>query len=155
MPQDGQNDPQVSQDVHKTLQASSHDFLEPDRLFFLGKRGRLPRQVPRRPLARPKRCRRACDATSTVGRVFGAIFHRFCRVARKLRCAFRISFYSVLLGSSEVSSERACATKRSKIDVFRPSKSSPGASGRAEIEPERASSHDKTRKSRAKLIDLF
>ena len=72
-----------------------------------------PGTVPRRSRARPERCRSVCDATSKVGRVIGTFFGRFCLVAGKLRCAVRISFYSVLLGynvllgSSDVSSERA------------------------------------------------
>ena len=70
-----------------------------------------PGAVPRRSRARPERCRSVCDATSKVGRVIGTFFERSCLVARKLRCAVRISFYSVLLGSSDVSSERARAAK--------------------------------------------
>ena len=70
-----------------------------------------PGTVPRHSRARPERCRSVCDATSKVGRVIGTFFERFRLVARKLQCAVRISFYSVLLPSSEVSSERARATK--------------------------------------------
>ena len=60
------------------------------------------------PVSRPS----AYGAPSGFARAFGSIFGRFRLVARKLRCAFRISFYSVLLCSSEVSSERVRATKQ-------------------------------------------
>ena len=67
-----------------------------------------PRRAARRrsktlPMGRPS----ACGAPSGFERVFGSIFGWFCLVARKLRCASRISFYSVLLGSHEVRTERA------------------------------------------------
>ena len=67
-----------------------------------------PRRAARRrsktlPMGRPS----ACGAPSGFERVFGSISGWFCLVARKLRCASRISFYSVLLGSHEVRTERA------------------------------------------------
>jgi len=66
-----------------------------------------PGTVSRRSQARAERCRSACGAKSTVGFVIATIFHCFCLVARKLRCAFRIGFYSILLASSDVRSEHA------------------------------------------------
>ena len=86
-----------------------------------------PGTVPRRSRARPERRRSACGATTTVRRVIGTIFHRFCLVARKLRCAFRVSFYSVLLPSSEVSSERERATKTLENRGVSASKIEPGS----------------------------
>ena len=86
-----------------------------------------PGTVRRRSRARPERCRSVCDATSKVGRVIGTFFLRFCLVARKLRCAVRISFYCVLLGSSDVSSERARATKTLENHGVSASKIEPGS----------------------------
>ena len=86
-----------------------------------------PGTVPRRLRARPERCRSVCDATRKVGRVIGTFFERFCLVARKLRCAVRISFYSVLLGSSDVSSERARAMKTRENRGVSVSKIVPGS----------------------------
>ncbi len=86
-----------------------------------------PGTVQRRPRARPERCRGVCDATSTVGRVIGTFFRRFGLVARKLRCASRISFYSVLLGSSDVSSERVRATETLENQWVSASKIEPGS----------------------------
>ena len=86
-----------------------------------------PGTVPRRSRARPERCRSVCDATSKVGRVIGMFFERFCLVARKLRCAVRISFYNVLLGSSDVSSERARAAKTLENRGVSASKIEPGS----------------------------
>ena len=54
------------------------------------------------PMYRPS----ANAAPSGFERALGSIFGRFCFVARKLRCASRTSFYSVLLGSNEVDTKR-------------------------------------------------
>ena len=86
-----------------------------------------PGTVSRRSQARAERCRSACGAKSTVGFVIATIFHCFCLVARKLRCAFRIGFYSILLASSEVSSERARATKTLENRGVSASKIEPGS----------------------------
>ena len=101
--------------------------------------------VPRRPRTTPEQCLSEFGAPSAVQHARGTIFHRFCIVARKLRCAFRISFNGVLLTSDEVSTARARTAKLLKIEAFRSPKSSLGASGRPKIEPERPSSSEKAR----------
>ena len=73
-----------------------------------------PGTVPRRSLARPERCRSACDAAGTVGCVIGAIFHRFCLGARKLRCAKNVAPANVLYTSQEVNI--ACARAAKKLE---------------------------------------
>ena len=83
---------------------------------ILGHPGRAQsRQEPSKSVPRPSRRRSktllvahpsACGAPNGFERVFGSIFGRFFRVARKLRCASRTSFYSVLLGSNEVDTKR-------------------------------------------------
>ena len=71
-----------------------------------------PGTVPRRPRARPERRRSACGATTTVRRVIGTIFHRFCLVARKLLCAKNVAPAIVLYTSHEVKTARARASKK-------------------------------------------
>ena len=85
----------------------------------------VPGRVPNLSGTAPKRRSNAFGASSAVERACGTIFRRFRLVARKLRCASCISFYSVLLCSNEVSNERAREAKNlenrrvsaSKIDV--------------------------------------
>ena len=67
----------------------------------------IPRPVPRRPRTTPEQCLSAFGAPSAVAHACGTIFHLFCVVARKLRCAFRISFNGVFLTSDEISAARA------------------------------------------------
>ena len=88
-----------------------------------------PGTVPRRSRARPERCRSVCDATSKVGHVIGTDFHRFCLVARMLRCAKNVAPATVLYTSHEVSTERAGAAKKLENRGVGPPKTSPGASG--------------------------
>ena len=80
--------------------------------FGRAKNGQEPsKSVPEPPRRRSQtllECRPSASGTpSGLERAFGPTFGRFCLVARKLRCASRISFYSVLLGSHEVDTERA------------------------------------------------
>ena len=66
----------------------------------------LTRPFPRRPRMTPEHCVSAFGAPSAVEHACGTIFRCFCVVARKLRCAFRISFNGVLLTSDEISTAR-------------------------------------------------
>ena len=93
-----------------------------------------PRAVQKRPRAGPKTLQTlpvsrpsASAAPSGFERAFKSIFGRFCLVARKLRCASRISFYSVLLGSHEISTARARAPTNLENRVVLPSKIEPGS----------------------------
>ena len=83
--------------------------------------------VPRRPRTTPEQCLSAFGAPSAVKHARGTIFHRFCVVARKLRCAFRISFSGVLLTSDEVSTARARTAKRLENRSVSASKIEPGS----------------------------
>ena len=115
-----------ARDAPKPAQERSWDA--PGTPRAAGKRPRAtPGTVPRRSRARPERRRSACGATRIVERVIGTIFRCFYVVARKLRCAVRISFYNVLLPSSEVSSERARATKTLENQGVLASKIEPGS----------------------------
>ena len=86
-----------------------------------------PGTAPRRSEDRPERRRRAFGARSTVGRVIGTIFRRFCLDARKLRCAFRTTVASVLLPSSKVTSERARTTETHENRAVSASQIEPGS----------------------------
>ena len=66
-------------------------------------------------------------APSGFERVFGSIFGRFRFVARKLRCASRTSFYSVLLGLHEIRTERARAPTNLENRAVLLSKIEPGS----------------------------
>ena len=83
--------------------------------------------VPRRPRTTPEQCLSAFGAPSAVEHARGTIFHRFCVVARKLRCAFRISFSGVLLTSDEVSTARARTAKTLENRSVSASKIEPGS----------------------------
>ena len=84
---------------------------------ILGRRGRakngqeMSKKLPRVACKCSKTLRlgrpSACRALNGFTHVFRSIFGRFRLVARKLRCASRTSFYSVLLSSHEVHTERA------------------------------------------------
>ena len=106
----------VSQTRPNTLgTASGHPNATPRPI--LGRPGRakigpeasksLTGLAPRRPRTTPEHCVSAFGIPSAVEHACGAIFHCFCVVARKLRCAFRISFNGVLLTSHEASTARA------------------------------------------------
>ena len=87
----------------------------------------LPEPVPRRPRTTPEQCLSEFGAPSAVQHARGTIFHRFCIVARKLRCAFRISFNGVLLTSDEVSTARARTAKTLENRSVSASKIEPGS----------------------------
>ena len=120
---------------------------------------RVPRSPPSAPGARQKRpktgpgARRgqpvdrpsACHAPSAGERAFESLFRRSRVAARKLRCAFRISFNGVLLTSDEVSQHTRAQRQRVKIEAFRPAKSSPGVSGPPKTEPDRHSTSEEVR----------
>ena len=84
-------------------------------------------RVPRRPRTTPEQCLSAFGAPSAVAHACGTIFHLFCVVARKLRCAFRISFSGVLLTSDEVSTARARTAKTLENRGVSASKIEPGS----------------------------
>ena len=86
-----------------------------------------PGTVPRRSRARPERRRSACGATTTVRRVIGTIFHRFCLVARKLLCAKNVAPAIVLYTSHEVKTARARASKKLENQGVSASKIEPGS----------------------------
>ena len=65
----------------------------------------VPGPAPRCSQTAPERCPSVFGASNTVTCACGTIFQRFWLVVRKLRCASRISFYSVLLHSGEVSND--------------------------------------------------
>ena len=71
----------------------------------------VPGPVPRGSRTGPQRWPSAFGVSSAVKHDHGTIVGRFCIGARKLRCMFRISFYSVLLASSELRHERVRAAK--------------------------------------------
>ena len=75
----------------------------------------------------PKPCSNACVSSTEGANARKPIFDRFCLVARKLRCASRYSFYSVLLLLDEVSTERASAAKTSQNAVVSAPKTVPRA----------------------------
>ena len=79
----------------------------------------------------PRPCQEAVRARvvrrASFEHVFGSIFRRFRLVARKLRCASRTSFYSVLLPSHEVSFERVRAASNLENRRVSPSKIEAGA----------------------------
>ncbi|MED6326630.1 MAG: hypothetical protein VYE14_04645, partial [Verrucomicrobiota bacterium] len=67
----------------------------------------MPEPVPRCSWTTQEQCLSAFGAPSAVAHACGTIFHLFCVIARKLRCAFRISFNGALLTSDEISAARA------------------------------------------------
>ena len=88
---------------------------------------RVSGTVPRRSRTVPEQGPSEFGAASCVAHVSGAICCRFCAVARKPRYAFRISFYSVLLGSNKISSERVRAAENVGIRGISISQSEPGS----------------------------
>ena len=87
----------------------------------------FPGPVPRRPRTTPEQCLSAFGAPSAVAHACGTIFHLFCVVARKLRCAFRISFNGVLLTSDEISAARARTATTLENQGVSASKIEPGS----------------------------
>ena len=81
--------------------------------------------VPRRSRDAPGRVPSAFETPSTIEHTRRLIYRRFGFVARKLRYAFRISFYSVLLGSNELDTKRTRATKTVKNPSVSASKIEP------------------------------
>ena len=65
--------------------------------------------------------------TTTVRRVIGTIFHRFCLVARKLLCAKNVAPANVLYTSHEVKTARARASKKLEKQGVSASKIEPGS----------------------------
>ena len=86
-------------------------------------------------------------ASNTIERARGTIFRRFCVVARKHRCAFRISFNGVSWTSDEVSTARARRAKMFENRAISASKTTPRAT---ETRPGAARSRGKSRPERAK-----
>ena len=87
----------------------------------------VPGPVPRGFRTASQRCPSAFGVSSAVKHDDGTIVGRFCIGARKLRCAFRISFYSVLLASSELRHERVRAAKNFENQRVSASKIEPGS----------------------------
>ena len=120
------------------------------------------RQVQKRPWTSPEgsrtapqRCPSAFGISSAVKHDHGTIFGRLCIAGRTHRCAFRISFYSVLLASSELRHERVRAAKDFENQRVSASKIEPG-SVRASQNRARAAKFERPNaKSRARLIDFF
>ena len=88
---------------------------------------RISGPVPRRSRTVPEQCPSEFGAASCVAHVSGAICCHFCAVVRKPRYAFRISFYSVLLGSNKISSERVHAAENVGIRGILVSQSESGS----------------------------
>ena len=86
-------------------------------------------------------------AASTIERARGTIFRRFCVVARKRRCALRISFNGVSWTSDEVST--ACA-RRAKMFENRDISASKTTPRATETRPGATRSRGKSRLERAK-----
>ena len=107
----------------------------------------VPRPPQRRSKSAPASSRNAYSAPSVVEHAFGSIFRRFCIVARKQRCAFRISFNGVSWTSDEVSTARARRAKTLENRAVSASKTTPRAT---ETRPGAARSRGKSRPERAK-----
>jgi hypothetical protein len=87
----------------------------------------VPGSPRRRSRTASEQCQSAFGASSIIERACGVIFHRFCIVARKLRSAFRIGFYSTFSLSLAICTERARATKKLENSSVLASKSEPGS----------------------------
>ena len=88
---------------------------------------RVSEPSPKRSRTVLEQCPSEFGAASCVGHVSGAICCRFCVVARKPRYAFHVSFYSVLLGSSNKGSERVHAAENVGIRGISVSQSESGS----------------------------
>ena len=72
----------------------------------------VPGPVPRGSRTGPQRCPSVFGVSSAAEHAHGTIVGRFCIGARKLRCMVRISFYNVLLASSDLGHKRVRAAQR-------------------------------------------
>ena len=87
----------------------------------------VPGPVSRRSWAAQEQCLSVFEASSAVEHDRGTICARFCIAVRKLQTVFRITFYSVLLVSSEVRNEPGRAAKNLKNRGVSASKIEPGS----------------------------
>ena len=78
----------------------------------------VPGSPRRRSQTASEQCQSAFGASSIIERACGVIFHRFCIVARKLRSAFRIGFYSTFSMSQAIRTARASVEKNRKSRRF-------------------------------------
>ena len=115
----------------------------------------VPGPVPRGSRTAPQRWSSAFGVSSAVKHDHGTIVGRFCIGARKLRCMFRISFYSVLLASSELRHERARAAKNFENQRVLASKIEPGSVRASQNRARAAKFEQQSAKSRAKSSDFF
>ena len=97
----------------------------------------------------------ACGASSAVERAFESMSRRFYFAARKLRCASRTSFYSVLLPSQEIRTERARAATNLKNRSVSPPKSSRRAAERPKIGAGRAKLSENVRSKCLRGLQKF
>ena len=72
----------------------------------------LPELAPRRSRTTPEPCPSAFSAPGYGEHARATIFHRFCMVVRKLRCAEIIAPANVLYTSNEVNTDRARTSKK-------------------------------------------
>ena len=86
-----------------------------------------PNNARSRPRPRFERARKLEPTCAQARTAFASFFHRCCLVARKLRCASCTSFYSVLLGSNEVSTTRAREARKLENGGVSASKNGPEA----------------------------
>ena len=103
----------------------------------------------------PQWCPSAFGIPSAVKHDHGTIFGRFCIGAQTLRCAFRISFYSVLLASSELRHERVRAAKNFENQRVSASKIEPGSVRASQNRARAAKFEQQSAKSRAKSSEFF
>ena len=115
----------------------------------------VPGPVPRGFRTASQRCPSAFGVSSAAKHDDGTIVGRFCIGARKLRCAFRISFYSVLLASSELRHERVRAAKNFENQRVSASKIEPGSVRASQNRARAAKFEQQSAKSRAKSSDFF
>ena len=115
----------------------------------------VPGPVPRGFRTASQRCPSAFGVSSAAKHDDGTIVGRFCIGARKLRCAFRISFYSVLLASSELRHERVRAAKNFENQRVSASKIGPRSVRASQNRARAAKFEQQSAKSRAKSSDFF
>ena len=114
-----------------------------------------PETPPDDPSAGPEQCLSAFGAPSAVAHACGTIFHLFCVVACKLRCAFRISFNGVLLASDEVSAARARTATTLENQGVSASKIEPGSVRATQNRARAAQFERKNEWERANSSDFF
>ena len=122
-----------------------------------GAPGNQPKASPGRSWDAPGRLRSGPRARLVHRALSNTLAERFFIVAVSSRTSSDVRFTSVFMvfccHQTKYAQHARAQQKRSKIEASQ--KSSPGASGRPKIEPERFISRDKTRKSRAKLCDFL